>query len=109
MTTAASGLRELHKLHVEYSEVSEQIENGPRQIRAHENLKEKKQTEVDAQLGAVLILRKAADERGLQFKSNEAKIIELTVKRNAATSNKEFDVLKGQIEADEMEISEEWA
>ncbi len=100
MTTAASGLRELHQLQLEHSSVQERIEAGPRQVRAREALTEKKQAEVDAEMQAVTDLRKAADERSLQLKTNETKIIDLQGKLNTASSNKEYDIIKGQIDAD---------
>ena len=44
----------------------------------------------------------AADQKSLQLKTNEAKITELKVKLNQATSNREFDIIKSQIDADTM-------
>ena len=100
MTTAASGLRELHQLHVEHTGVLEQLEVGPRRVRAREALTAKKQGEADAEQTAVTDLRKASDERTLQLKTNETRLIDLRSKLNAASSNKEFDIIKGQIDAD---------
>ena len=100
MTTAASGLRELHQLHVEHTGVLEQLEVGPRRVRANEALTAKKQGEADAEQTAVTDLRKASDERTLQLKTNETRLIDLRSKLNAASSNKEFDIIKGQIDAD---------
>jgi len=100
MTTAASGLRELHQLHVEHTAVLEQLEAGPRRVRAREALRVKKQGEADAERQVVTDLRKASDERTLQLKTNETRLIDLRSKLNAASSNKEFDIIKGQIDAD---------
>jgi len=100
MTTAASGLRELHQLHVEHTQVLEQLEVGPRRVRAREALTVKKQSEAEVEQKAVTDLRKASDERTLQLKTNETRLIDLRSKLNAASSNKEFDIIKGQIEAD---------
>lgn len=102
MTTAARGLRGLHQLHVEYGSVNDQLEAGPRQIRARLAFAEKKQTEIESGRQDVINLRKASDERGLQLKSNEAKILDLQTKLNTAASNKEFEIIKGQIDADAM-------
>ena len=41
-----------------------------------------------------------ADRKSLDLKTNESKIADLRSKLNQATSNKEFDILKGQIDAD---------
>jgi len=45
-------------------------------------------------------LRKASDDRNLQLKSSETKLIDLRSKLNTASSNREFDIIKGQIDAD---------
>ncbi len=100
MTTAASGLRELHQLHIEHTDVLDQLEAGPRKVRAREALTVKRQTEVELAQQGLIDLRKASDERALQLKSNETKLLDLRSKLNAASSNKEFGILKGQIEAD---------
>lgn len=100
MTTAASGLRELHQLQVEHSQILDQLDAGPRQVRAREAFTAKKQSESEAEQQAVTDLRKASDERALQLKANETRLIDLRSKLNAASSNKEFDIIKGQIEAD---------
>ena len=100
MTTAASGLRELHQLHVEHAQVLDQLEAGPRRVRARESLSLRKQDESDAEQKAVTDLRKASDERALQLKTNEMRLVDLRSKLNAASSNREFDIIKGQIDAD---------
>ena len=80
--------------------VLEQLEAGPRRVRAREALRVKKQGEADAERQVVTDLRKASDERTLQLKTNETRLIDLRSKLNAASSNKEFDIIKGQIDAD---------
>ncbi len=100
MTTAASGLRELHQLHIEHTDVLDQLEAGPRKVRAREALTVKRQTELELAQQGLTDLRKASDERGLQLKSNETKLVDLRSKLNAASSNREFGIIKGQIDAD---------
>ena len=100
MTTAASGLRELHQLHVEHTRVLDELEAGPRRVRAHESVASMKLQEVDAEQQSVNNLKKASDERTLQLKTNETKIADLRSKLNTASSNREFDIIKGQIDAD---------
>ena len=102
MSTAASGLRELHQLHVQLRDVNDKLERGPKQIKARELFVQRKQNELDAQKENLTTQRKAADERSLQLKINEAKIAELKGKLNTASSNREFDIFKGQIDADTM-------
>ena len=45
-------------------------------------------------------LRKLADEKNLQLKTNESKIGELRGKLNAAATNKEYEIISTQIQAD---------
>lgn len=100
MTTAASGLRELHQLHVEHTGVLDALAAGPRQVRARESLTSKKQVEAEAEQQAVTDLKKASDERALQLKTNEMRLIDLRSKLNTASTNQEFDIIRGQIDAD---------
>ncbi|MFP6767373.1 MAG: C4-type zinc ribbon domain-containing protein [Planctomycetaceae bacterium] len=102
MTTAARGLRDLHQLHVEFGRLADELEAGPRQIKAREAFAEKKLAEIETERLGVTNLRKASDERTLQLKTNEGKILDLRTKLNTASSNKEFEIIKGQIDADTM-------
>ncbi|MFP6765425.1 MAG: hypothetical protein VB858_17490, partial [Planctomycetaceae bacterium] len=76
------------------------LQAGPRKIAVREGICRKKQEEISEQKTLISDVQKKADESHLQFKTNEQKIIEIKAKLNAASSNKEFDIFKGQIEAD---------
>jgi predicted nucleic acid-binding Zn-ribbon protein len=95
-----TGLAELHRLLLDSKEVQEQIERGPRQLKARQQTIAQKQAELDAQRQKHKTLRMSADQRSLQLKSNETKIADLKVKLNQAASNREFDIIRAQIEAD---------
>ena len=100
-----NGLAELHRLHLACQEVQEQIERGPRQLKARQQMIAQKQTELDAQKQKHKTLRMHADQKSLQLKSNEAKIGDLRVKLNQASSNREFDIIRSQMEADTVSNS----
>lgn len=100
MSSATGGLKELHDLHLQHADVESQLETGPRKIRVREKLAEKKQAAIAAQKETLITLQKAADHKNLQFKTNEQHLADLRAKLNQAASNKEFDIIKGQIEAD---------
>lgn len=102
MNTTANGLKELHRLHINLREVQEQLERGPKQIRAREQIIARKKAELDAQKEQLKQLRMAADQKSLQLKTNESKILGLRAKLNQATSNREYDIFRSQIEADTM-------
>ena len=46
--------------------------------------------------------KKIADQKSLQLKVNDGKIREMKLKLNTASSNREFDIIKSQIDADTM-------
>ncbi len=100
MSSATGGLKELHDLHLRYADVESQLDSGPRQIRVREKVAAKKQAAIEAQKENLKGLQKAADHKNLQFKTNEQHLVDLRVKLNQAASNKEFDIIKGQIESD---------
>lgn len=102
MTSNGFRLKEIHDLRLRLQEVTGEIERGPRQIAARQQLLDKKRNELDVRRTKLKQLRVAADQKNLQLKSNEAKIHELRGKLNAATNNREFDALRTQIAADTM-------
>jgi predicted nucleic acid-binding Zn-ribbon protein len=98
--TKDNGLRYLHQLHLRLREVHDQLERGPQQLKAREQFAQQKQDELEAQRQKLKATRVMADQKALQLKSNEAKIQDLKGKLNSASSNREFDIIKSQIEAD---------
>lgn len=97
-----NGLFFLHDLHLQLASVQDELNRGPRMIKAKENLLAKRQAELDAIKAQQTERRKLSDQKNLQLKSSEAKLADLRTKLNMCSSNREFDILKGQIAADEM-------
>ncbi len=102
MVQQTEGLRGLHRLHQQLREVLEKLERGPKLAKGRQQYVVQKQTELEQQRDKLKKLKLAADQSGLQLKTNENKIDGLRGKLNAASSNKEFDIIKSQIEADSM-------
>ena len=96
-------LPEMHQLHQKLEAVRNQLDRGPRKIAAQEKLLSQKQAERDTLKESLTELRKAADGKSLQLKSNEAKIQDLQGKLNAAASNKEYQIISSQIAAEHGE------
>src|SRR5580700_5545725 len=48
MSAATAGLKRLHELHLRLQELQQQLEHGPRQVKARQQILTKKQAEVDA-------------------------------------------------------------
>ena len=102
MSTAASGLKELHQLHLRLSSIREQLALGPQQIENCQKTITGIEHKLEEEKEQFKQLRMLADQKALQLKTNEQKIDELKVKLHACTSNREFDIFMSQIEADKM-------
>jgi len=98
----ANTLPELHRLHLAIQEVQEEIDRGPRQLKARSNTTATRLAELEAQRQKQKQLKMLSDQKALQLKTNEAKLEDLKGKLNQAASNREFDIIKGQIEADKV-------
>ena len=96
----AAGLAELHAAHRELARVRDALEKGPRQVRARRKAVATKEAEVAQLREKLTTLKKLGDEKNLQLRSNEEKIVGLRAKLNQADSNDVFNALKGQIAAD---------
>ena len=102
MAFNAAALRELHRIHRQLSDLRERLERGPKQIKARQaNVaaadERLAKTQADAKAARI-----AVDQKQLLLKSGEGKIIDLKVKLNACSTNREYQALRDQILADEM-------
>ena len=98
----SNGLQFLHELQQKLKAVQEELDKGPRLIKAKEGLLAKRQAELEEIKALHTAQRKLADQKNLQLKTNETKLADLNAKLNMASTNREFDILKGQIAADKM-------
>lgn len=102
MSATATGLKDLHEVHQRLQKVYDKLEEGPKRLKARQQIALKKQAEIDTAKDELQQIRKTADQKSLQLKSNESKIGDLKAKLNEAASNREYDIITGQIEADKM-------
>lgn len=102
MAAARNGVSELHSLYTKLRTVQNQLQSAPRQMKARQQITAAKQAEIDATKEKIKKLKLSADQSNLQVKTNESKVLDLKVKLNQAASNREFDALRAQVEADEM-------
>jgi predicted nucleic acid-binding Zn-ribbon protein len=92
----------MHRLHRQLTDLKERLDRGPKQIHAAEaNIQHCDELLAQAKAEAKT-LRMAADQKQLQLKSHEDKVLDLRRKLNAASSNREYQALLEQIAADEM-------
>jgi len=101
MTIAPGTLETLHRIHRQLTDVTSRIAAGPRQIKAAEQAVVKAEQDLVAAKDAYKKTRMASDEKQLQLKQREAKLRDLQGKLNASESNREYQLLKDQIAADQ--------
>ena len=90
-----------HKLRLR-TEYESQINRAPIKIRLVRETETKLEQEFTGAKDNLTRARMNADERQLQLSGREAKVEDLKNRRNAAESNKEYQLLNEQIAADEQ-------
>jgi predicted nucleic acid-binding Zn-ribbon protein len=102
MSVSASALRELHRLHRQLSELRSRLERGPRQIQATDAHVRKIQQDLDAAKENVKRTRITADQKELQLREREGRILDIRRKLNSCSTNREYQAFLEQIAADEQ-------
>jgi len=95
-------LRTLHRIHRQLADLTERRDRGPKRVRAAAANVAHREGELAQVQADLKKLRMATDQKQLQLKAGEEKVKDLRRKLNTATSNREYQVLKDQIAADEM-------
>ena len=102
MSVTAAALRELHRIHQQLAELRDRLERGPKQVRAREANVVQLETRLAEARERTKQTQMAADRKQLDLKAGEQKVVDLRVKLNAASSNREYQALLEQIAAAEM-------
>jgi uncharacterized protein len=102
MAVTAAALRELHRIHTQLADLRDRLDRGPKQVRVRTAAVATAEENLAKLQGEIKAARIAIDQKQLQLKSSEGKVIDLKVKLNQAQSNREYQALKDQIAADEM-------
>ncbi len=102
MPTLTETLRTLHRIHRQHSDLKDRLSRGPRQIQAAELAVKKCETDLGQAKDAFKQAKMASDEKQLQLKHRESKLVDLQAKLNMAQSNKEYQLLKDQMAADKQ-------
>lgn len=92
----------LHRIHRQLGDLQDRLQRGPRQIRVVEGNVKNCEAEVAQAKETFKQARLASDEKQLQLKSREARLKDLQGKLNTANNNKEYQLLKDQMAADEQ-------
>src|SRR5690606_36109855 len=99
---SAELLQRLHRIHRQRSDLQSQIDRGPRQIAAGEAMVQKARQELATTVEATKRAKLLADQKQLQLKEREDRLHTLRGRLNAAASNREYDLFREQIAADEQ-------
>jgi predicted nucleic acid-binding Zn-ribbon protein len=102
MPTLTETLRTLHRIHRQHSDLRDRLQRGPRQIQAAEAGVKKCEADLAQAKEDYKHAKMASDEKQLQLKHREAKLVDLQAKLNMAQSNKEYQLLKDQMAADKQ-------
>ncbi len=100
MPMTADVLRELHRIHRQFSDLRDRLQSGPRQIRIGTQAVEQAEQTLAQARELAKRTRMEADEKQLSLRQREAKIADLQRKLNAAQTNTEYTALRDQISAD---------
>jgi len=100
MASVSAILRELHRLHRQLADLKERLVRGPKQIQIAEGNVKRAEGDVALAKDNYRKARLASDDKQLQLKQREARILDLQGKQNACSSNREYQSLKETIAAD---------
>jgi predicted nucleic acid-binding Zn-ribbon protein len=108
-------LRTIHRIHRQLSDLEGRLQRGPQQTRAAEAYVKHSEQQLAKVRDEAKAMRMATDAKQVRLKAGEDKIKELSLKLNAAGSNREYQALKDQIAAQKVtngllddEILEGW-
>ena len=102
MAAIADTLRDLHRIHQNLTELRNRLDRGPKQIKASEANVARLNGLLDEAKAAYQRLRMTSDEKELQLKEREQRILDIRSKLNSASTNKEYQAFIEQIAADEQ-------
>jgi uncharacterized protein len=95
----SQALQQLHHVLQQLEDAESLLVHGPKRIAAAKKKIAAAEQVCAEQKENIKTLRKASDQKNLNLKSNEAEILKLTGRLNEASSNKEYDIIQGQVAA----------
>jgi predicted nucleic acid-binding Zn-ribbon protein len=98
-TTLATIFRELHRLRRHAKDLQDQVERGPRILRAHQAKVVKEGEALHEAQEALKKLKVANHEKEVSLKVTHQQIAKYEEQRNKATTRKEYDTLQAEIAA----------
>jgi predicted nucleic acid-binding Zn-ribbon protein len=102
MSVSAAVLQELHRIHGQLSDLRSRLQRGPRQIQAAESNVRKAVQDLETAKEHVKRTRITADQKELQLREREGRILDIKAKLNSCSTNREYQTFLEQIAADEQ-------
>ena len=105
MPGPSSILRELHRLHRHAEDLRTQINRGPQTIKAHQEKTTKLEELLHQAQDSIKKLKVSLHEKEVSLKSQQQVVAKHEKQLNEATSRKEYDALRVEIESDKKACS----
>jgi uncharacterized protein len=102
MSLSAAVLQELHRIHQQLSDLNDRLARGPRQVQARQSNVTQQEAVVQTIHDKALETKKLIDQKQLNLRACEQRIVDWRGKLNTCTSNREYQTLQEQIAAAEM-------
>jgi predicted nucleic acid-binding Zn-ribbon protein len=102
MSTLTDTLRTLHRIHRQVADLQDRLQRGPKQVKGAEAMVKKAEADLATSKDVFRTAKMSSDEKNLQLKQRESKLLDVRGKLNASNSNREYQLLKDQIAADEQ-------
>ena len=99
---AAETLQTLHRMHIQIADLQSRLERGPRVIATSQAALDSLTQTCEQAKDTLKRARMGADQKQLQLREREARVEDLGKKLNTCSSNREYQALKEQIEADKQ-------
>lgn len=99
-------LGKLHVLLHQLADAEAALADGPRAVAIAERHASQVEAAIEQQKEVIKSNRKSADDLNLKLKTKESELAKLEGQLNTASSNKEYDIIKGQIESAKTKRSE---
>jgi len=98
-------LRTLHRMHRQLADIDQRLRKGPLQVKIATQNEASFEAELEATKERQKQNRLATDRKQMTMNERDAKVEDMKTKLNTAASNKEFQLLKDRIAADEQASS----
>lgn len=100
MASIGAQFSHLHQLLLQLKEVQDQLARGPKQIKQRQTRQTAAEEALVAKEAELKETRATIDRKNLDLRTKEAHLLDMQTKLNQASSNREFDIIRGQLEAD---------